>query len=66
MIYIVRNSSESKFTLVKNEKVEQYIKMKTYKLIVLKFFVEIGVKVLYSWTHVSSILYLPVKLPLQT
>jgi len=43
----VRNSSVSP-TLTRNEKVEYYIKIKTYKLIVFRFWVESGVSVLYD------------------
>jgi len=43
----VRNPSVSLSpTLTKNENVEHYIRIKTYKLIALKFWVESGVSVL--------------------
>jgi len=35
-------------TLTRNEKVEHYIRIKTHKLIVLRFWVESGVGVLYG------------------
>jgi len=55
----VKNTSVSLSpTLVKNEKVKQYIRIKTHKLIVLRFWVESGVNVLYGWTHVSLVLCL--------
>jgi len=44
---IVKNSSVSlNLTLIRNEKVEYYIRIKTHKFIVLKFLVESGVDVL--------------------
>jgi len=42
-----------------SEKVEHYIRIKTYKPIVLRFWVESGVNVLCGWAHVSLVLYLP-------
>jgi len=46
---IVRNPSVSlSLTLTKNEKVEHYIRIKTHKLIALKFWVESGVNILYG------------------
>jgi len=45
--------------LSKNEKVKHHIKMKTHKLIALRFWVKIGVNPLcVGWAHVSLILYL--------
>jgi len=45
----VRNINMSlSFTLVRNEKVEYYIKIKVYKFIILKFWVESGVNILYG------------------
>jgi len=46
------------FTLSKNEKVEQHIKIKAHKLIILKFWIESDVNILYNWTQVSLMLYL--------
>jgi len=43
----VRNSSMSlNLTLTRNEKVDYYIRIKTHKLITLRFWVESGVSVL--------------------
>ena len=36
-------------TLIRNEKVEHYIRIKTHKLIALRFWVESGVSVLCDW-----------------
>jgi len=45
----VKNSSVIlSLTLVKNEKIEHYIKIKTHKLIVLKFWVENDDNTLYD------------------
>ena len=56
----VRNLSVSlSSTLVINEKVEHYIRIKTHKLIVLRFWVESGVSALYGWTQVSLVLHFP-------
>jgi len=52
------------FTLVRNEKIENYIRIKTHKLIVLRFLVENDINVLCGWAQISSVLYLPVKPPL--
>ena len=41
--------------MVKNEKVEHYIKIKTHKLVVLRFWVESSINVLCSWVHVSLV-----------
>jgi len=46
---IVRNSSVSlSFILARNEKVEHYIRIKTHKLIVLRFWVESDISALYG------------------
>jgi len=50
-------------TLARNEKVEHYIKIKTHKPIVLKFWVESGVNILCGWTRVSLVLYLSSEIP---
>jgi len=52
------------FTLAKNEKVEHYIRIKTHKPIVLRFWVESGVNALCGWTQVSLVLYLRGETPL--
>jgi len=55
----VRNPSVSLSpTLARNEKVEHYIRIKTHKPIVLRFWVESSVNVLCGWTQVSLVLYL--------
>jgi len=60
----VRNPSVSLSpTLIKNEKVEHYIRIKTHKLITLRFWVESGVNALYGWNQVSLVLYLPSDTP---
>jgi len=41
--------------LVKNGKVEHYIKTKTYKLIILRFSVESGINTLYGWIQISLV-----------
>jgi len=42
-----RNTSvDLSLTSVKNEKVEHYIRIKIYKFIILKFYVEIGINIL--------------------
>jgi len=57
---IIRNPSVSlSLTLARNEKVEHCIRIKTHKLIVLRFWVESGISVLCGWTQVSLVLYLP-------
>jgi len=38
------------FTLARNEKVKHYIRIKTYKLIALRFWVDSGVNALCVWT----------------
>jgi len=38
---------------------ERYIRMKTHKLIVLRFWVESCVNALCGWAQVSLVLYLP-------
>ena len=48
-------------TIARNEKVEHYIRIKTHKLIALRFWVESGVNALCGWTQVSLVLYLPSK-----
>jgi len=48
-------------TLARNEKVDHYIRIKTYKLIALRFWVESDVNALYGWAQVSLVLYLPKK-----
>jgi len=48
------------FKLTRNEKVEYYIRIKTHKFIVLRFWVENDVNVLCGWTQVS-LLYFPNK-----
>jgi len=64
-ILFVRNTSVSLSpTLTRNEKVEHYIRIKTHKLIALRFWVESGVNALCGWAHVSLVLFSPVKPPL--
>jgi len=61
----VKNSSVSlNPTLARNERVEHYIRIKTHKPIVLRFWVESSVNVLCGWTQVSLVLYLPSETPL--
>ena len=63
-VLCVRNPSVSLSpTLSRNEKVEHYIRIKTHKLIVLRFWVESGVNALYGWAQVSLVLYLPSETP---
>jgi len=46
---VVKNSSMSlSHILVRNDKVEHYLRIKTHELIVLRFWIESGVNVLYS------------------
>jgi len=45
--------------LVRNEKVEHYIRIKTHKSIVLRFWVESGVNALCGWAQVSLMFILP-------
>ena len=47
------------FTLTINKKVKHYIKIKTHKLIILRFFVKSGINVLYSWAQVLFMFVLP-------
>jgi len=57
---MVRNSSVSLSpTLTRNEKVEYYIRIKTHKPIVLRFWGESGVNALCGWIQVLLVLYLP-------
>jgi len=46
-------------TFARNEKVEHYIRIKTQKFIVLRFWVESSVNALCGWAQVSLVLYLP-------
>jgi len=50
-------------TLARNEKVKHYIRIKTHKLIALRFLVESGVNALCGWAQVSLVLYLPRDIP---
>jgi len=62
--YNVKNPNVSLSpTLVRNEKVEHYIRIKTHEPIALRFLVESGVKALYDWTPVSLVLYLSGETP---
>ena len=55
----LRNLSVSlSLTLVRNEKVEHYIRIKIHKLIVLRFWVESDVNTLYGWTQISLVFVL--------
>ena len=45
--------------MIRIEKVEHHIRIKTHKPIALRFWVESGVSVLFGWAHVSLVLYLP-------
>jgi len=59
-IYVKNPSVSLDLTLVKNEKVEHYIRIKTHKLIALRFSeVESSVNVLCGWAEVSLVFYLP-------
>jgi len=61
---IVRNPSVILSpTLARNEKVEHYIRIKTHKLIALRFWVESGVSALYDLAQISLVLYLPSDTP---
>jgi len=40
-----------------NEEVKHDIRIKTYKFIALRFWVESGINVLCGWTQVSLVLY---------
>jgi len=42
-------------TLAINEKIEHYIRIKTHKPIVLRFWVESGANALCGWAHVSLV-----------
>jgi len=56
---IDRNSSVSlSLTLTINKKVKHYIRIKTHRSIVLKFWIENDVNFLCGWTQVSLVLYL--------
>jgi len=56
----VRNTNVSlNLTLNRIKKVEHYIRIKIYKLIVLRFWVESGINFLFGWTQVLLVLYLP-------
>jgi len=56
---MVKNLSMSlNLTLAINEKVEHYIRIKTHKPIVLRFWGESDVNALCGWTQVSLVLYL--------
>jgi len=62
----VRDLSVSlNFILARNKKVERYIRIKTYKPIILRFLVESEVNVLCGWVQISLMLYLPNKTPLK-
>jgi len=50
--------------ILNNEKVEHYIRIKTHKLIILRFWVESDINVLCSWVQVSLALYLLSDTPL--
>ena len=66
IIICVRNASVSlSLTWTKNKKVEHYIRIKTYKPIVLRFWVESGISALYGWTQVSLVFYLPSETPIK-
>jgi len=52
-IYVKNSSMSLSFTLVINEKVKHNIKIKTHKLIVLRFWVKNDVNILCSWALVS-------------
>jgi len=61
----IRNPSvRLSLILGKDEKIEHYIRIKTHKLIVLKFWVENSINALYSWTQISLVFILRVKPPL--
>jgi len=45
-------------TLARNEKVEHYMRIKTHKSIVLRFWVESGVNAFCGCAHVLLVLYL--------
>jgi len=58
---IVRNPSVSLSpTLIRDEKVEHYIRIKTHKPIALRFWIESDVNTLCGWAQVSLVLFSPV------
>jgi len=50
-------------TLIRNEKVEHHIRIKTHKLITLRFWVKSDVNALCGWAQVSLVLYFPNETP---
>ena len=50
-------------TLARNEEVEHYIRIKTHKPIVLRFWVDSGVNASYGWAHVSLVCYISPVIP---
>jgi len=61
---IVKNSSVIlSLTLIRNEKVEHYIRIKTHKSIALRFWVESGVSVLCGYAQILLVLFSPEKPP---
>jgi len=48
--------------LIKNKKVKYYIRIKTYKFIILKFWIESVVNVLYAWTLVLLVFVLSIEI----
>jgi len=61
---IIKNPSVNlSLTLTINKKVEHYIGIKIYTLIVLRFWIESDVNVLCGWSLVSFVLYLPSETP---
>jgi len=61
---IVRNPSVSLSPiLARNEKVDHYIRIKTHKSIILRFWVESGVNALCGWAQVSLMLVLSSNTP---
>jgi len=56
---VTSSKCESIFYIVRNEKVEHYIRIKTHKPIVLRCWVESGINTLCGWTQFSLVLYLP-------
>jgi len=57
--YVGDPSVSLSLTLGRNDKVKHYIRIKTHKLIALRFWVESGVIALCDWTQVSLVLCLP-------
>jgi len=52
-LFVANPSVNISLMLSRNEKVEYHITMKTYKPIVLKFWIKSGINPLYvSWTHI--------------